>query len=448
MNPEHSSLPCPPQQTPHVVVLGAGFAGLQVANELTNKPVRVTVIDHHNHTLFQPLLYQVATAALEPADIAGPLRQVLRGKNVQILLEEARSVDVERKCVRLTDRTLAYDYLVVATGSAHSYFGHPEWEAVAPGLKTLEDAMEIRRRVLFAFEAAERCTHPQARADWLTFVVVGGGPTGVELAGALAEIARGTHAREFHNIDPAQARILLIEGLPRVLTTYSEELSAKAKRALERLGVIVQLDTKVTNVSDGFVVTSKGRIGAKTVLWAAGVAASPIARSLGTELDKAGRVRVTRELTVKEHPEVYVVGDLASLEQDGELLPGLAPVAMAEGKHAAKNIRRAVAGKPLQPFRYWNRGAFAVIGRGAAVGVAFKRLQLSGYMAWLAWLAIHLVFLIGFRNRIAVLFNWAYVYLTRRRHAQLIIGEMTAPRVQKPAERNGAQASQPMALAK
>jgi NADH dehydrogenase len=431
-----------------VVVLGAGFAGLQVATALKNKPVSVTVIDHHNHHVFQPLLYQVATAALEPADIAGPIRQVLRGNNLQILLDEARSVDVERKCVRLTDRALPYDFLVVATGSTHSYFGHPEWASVAPGLKTLEDAMEIRRRVLFAFEAAERCTHPQARADWLTFVVVGGGPTGVELAGALAEIARGTHAREFRNFDPAHARILLIEGLPRVLTTYSEELSAKARRSLERLGVIVQLDTKVTNVSDGYVVTPKGRIGTKTVLWAAGVAASPIARSLGTELDRAGRVRVTRELTVKEHPEVYVVGDLASLEQDGEPLPGLAPVAMAEGKHAAKNIQRTLAGKPLMPFHYWNRGAFAVIGRGAAIGVAFKRMQLSGYVAWLAWLVIHIVFLVGFRNRLAVLFNWAYVYFTRRRHAQLIVGEVPAAKALKPAERGEASAPQPIVMAK
>src|SRR5262249_6078576 len=262
------------------------------------------------------LLYQVATAALEPADIAGPLRQVLRGRNLQILLEEAHSVDVERKCVRLEGRSLPYDYLVVATGSTHSYFGHPEWAEAAPGLKSLEDAMEIRRRVLFAFEAAERCSHPQARADWLTFVVVGAGPTGVELAGALAEIARGTHAFEFRNIDPAQARILLIEALPRVLTSYSEELSAKAKRTLEHLGVIVQVDTRVTNVSDSYVVTTKGRIGTKTVLWAAGVAASPIARSLGAELDRAGHVRVTSELNLKAHPEVFVVGDLATLEQD------------------------------------------------------------------------------------------------------------------------------------
>jgi NADH dehydrogenase len=408
---------------PHVVVLGAGFAGLQLAKALRHKPVRVTVIDRHNYFLFQPLLYQVATAALEPADIGGPIRQILHGDNIETMMGEVEAVEPEHKRVRLADRTIEYDYLAVATGSTHSYFGHQDWAQHAPGLKTLEDAVEIRRRVLYAFEAAERCTDPDERKQWLTFVVVGAGPTGVELAGALAEIARGTRARDFGHIDPASARIILVEGLPRVLTAYTEELSEKAKRSLERLGVTVQLNTRVTELDDGEVTTDKERIAAKTVLWAAGVAASPVARSLGGELDKAGRARITPELTLQGHPEVFVVGDLAALEQDGKPLPGLAPVAMAQGKHAAKNILRALRGEPLEAFRYWDRGSFAVIGRGAAVGVAFQRLHMAGYLAWLMWLAIHIAFLVGFRNRIAVLFNWAYVYFTKRRHAQLIIGE-------------------------
>jgi NADH dehydrogenase len=413
----------PQLRLPHVVVLGAGFAGLQLVKALGHAPVRVTLIDQHNYHLFQPLLYQVATAALEPADIAGPIRQIVRGPNLQVLMAEATGVDMTAKRVQLPDRTLDYDYLVLATGSTHSYFGHKDWAQHAPGLKTLDDAVEIRRRVLYAFEAAERCDDPELRKQWLTFVVVGGGPTGVELAGALAEIARGARARDFRNIDPAAARILLIEGEPRVLTAYTAALSEKAKQSLERLGVVVQLNTRVTEVHEDAVKTDKERIATKTVLWAAGVAASPIVRSLGTELDRVGRVRVTPELTVKGRPEVFVIGDLASLDQDGAPLPGLAPVAMAQGKHTAKNLRLAVGGAALVPFRYWDRGSFAVIGRGAAVGVAFKALRMSGYLAWLAWLAIHITFLVGFRNRIAVLFNWAYVYFTRRRHAQIIVGE-------------------------
>jgi NADH dehydrogenase len=415
------------------VVLGAGFAGLQLLKVLRRSPVRLTVIDRHNYHLFQPLLYQVATSALEPADIAAPIRQVIRGDNIEVLMTDAVAIDKARKCVRLSDRELFYDYLVVATGSTHSYFGKNQWAKHAPGLKTLEDAVEIRRRVLGAFEAAERCNDPEEQRAWLTFTVVGAGPTGVELAGALAEIARGTKTGDFDRIDPRTARVLLIEGLPRVLTAYTEELSAKALRSLERLGVTVQLNTKVTDIGEDFVQTDKERIATRTVLWAAGVAASPIARSLDTVLDKAGRVRVTPELTVQGHPEIFVIGDLASLDQDGKPLPGLAPVAMAQGKHAAKNIKHALAGEPLAPFSYWDRGSFAVIGRGAAVGVAFKKLHMSGFMAWLMWLGIHLAFLIGFRNRIAVLFNWSYVYLTKRRHAQVIVGER--PSVERKPER-------------
>jgi NADH dehydrogenase len=383
----------------------------------------VTIIDRHNYHLFQPLLYQVATAALQPADIAAPIRQVVRGRNVRILMGEAQAVDAVNKRVQLADRDIEYDYLVIATGSTHSYFGHDDWAKYAPGLKTLEDAVEIRRRILFAFEAAEREQDPERRRAWLTFVVVGAGPTGVELAGALAEIARQTRAREFHNIDPRAASILLLEGLPRVLTAYPEALSACAHRSLERLGVDVRTNTKVSDLRQGWVQAGNERIASETVLWAAGVAASPIVRSLGSELDRAGRVRVTPELTVPGRDGVFVLGDLACVEQDGQPLPGLAPVAMAEGKHAAENILRAVHGQAMQPFRYRDRGSFAVVGRGAAVGVVFKKLYLAGYLAWLAWLAIHIAFLVGFRNRIAVLFNWAYVYITRRRYAQLIVGD-------------------------
>jgi len=410
------------ERRPHVIVVGGGFAGLNCVRQLGHAHVDVTLIDRHNYHLFQPLLYQVATAALEPADISGPLRQLLRGDNVKVLMGEVEQIDVAQRRITLLDRTLEYDYLVLATGATHSYFGHDEWAERAPGLKTVEDALEIRRRILYAYEAAERETDAERQRAWLTFVVIGAGPTGVELAGALAEISRQTRAREFRNIDPKQARIVLLEGLPRVLTAYSEELSAKARRSLERLGVEVHTDTMVTSVERDEVRSKSMTISARTVLWAAGVAASPIARSLGAELDKAGRVRVTPELTVPGHDEIFVVGDLVNLNVDGKELPGLAPVAMALGKFAAKNIMRAVHGEPLQPFHYFDRGSFAVIGRGAAVGVMFNRLSLSGALAWLAWLAIHITFLVGFRNRIAVLFNWAYVYLTGRRHAQLIVG--------------------------
>lgn len=425
------------ERRPHVIVVGGGFAGLNCVRQLSGTSVDVTLIDRHNYHLFQPLLYQVATAALEPADISGPLRQLLRAPNVDVLMGEVERVDVAGRRLQLLDRTLEYDYLVLATGAAHSYFGNDEWACRAPGLKTVEDALEIRRRILYAYEAAEREMDPERQRAWLTFVVIGGGPTGVELAGALAEISRQTRAREFRHIDPTQARVVLLEGLPRVLTAYSEDLSAKARRSLERLGVEVHTDTMVTAIDEHVVKSKKLSIAARTVLWAAGVAASPIARSLGTELDKAGRVRVTPELTVPGHDEIFVVGDLVNLKVEGKELPGLAPVAMALGKFAGKNILRAVRGEPLAPFRYFDRGSFAVIGRGAAVGVMFQRFALSGFIAWLAWLAIHITFLVGFRNRVSVLFNWAYVYLTRRRHAQLIVGP--APLEEGAVERRAPQ---------
>jgi NADH dehydrogenase len=423
---------------PHVVIVGAGFAGLHVVRGLHHAPVDVTLIDRHNYHLFQPLLYQVATAALEPADISQPLRQLIRADNVDILMGQVESVDAAAHCVHLLDRVVEYDYLVLATGAAHSYFGHDDWAPRAPGLKTLEDALEIRRRVLYAFEAAEREIDLEQQRAWLTFVVIGGGPTGVELAGALAEIARQSHSREFRHVNPCSARVILLEGLPRVLTAYSDDLSAKARKSLERLGVEVHTDTMVTSIEQGEVTAKNLTVVSRTVLWAAGVAASPIARSLGAELDKPGRVKVTPQLTVPDHEEIFVVGDLVNLEQDGHSLPGLAPVAIAQGKHTASNLLRAVQGEPLQPFHYHDKGSFAVIGRGAAVGVAYG-WAMSGMLAWLMWLGIHITFLIGFRNRIAVLFNWAYVYFTRRRHAQLIVGEAPltagAPSVSRPRAR-------------
>ena len=407
---------------PHVVIVGGGFAGLKAARILAAARFRVTLVDRRNHHVFQPLLYQVATAVLNPSDIAAPIRRIVRGKNVTVLLGDVTAVDLEHKKVRLGSDELGYDYIVVATGSTHSYFGHEEWARHAPGLKSLEDALEMRKRILFAYEAAEREPDPERRKEWLTFVVVGGGPTGVELAGALAEISRVSLAHDFHNFDPRQAKVILVEGLSRLLIAYPEKLSAKAKRSLERLGVDVRTDTLVTEVQENGVRAGKEWIGTRTVLWGAGVAASPLARSLGVPLDRAGRVAVTPALHVPGHPDAYVVGDLATLVQDGLAIPGVAPAAMQQGTHAGKNIVRAARGLPLLPFRYWDRGSFAVIGRGAAVGDALS-IKMSGFVAWVAWLTIHIFFLIGFRNRIAVLMNWAYSFFTLRRNAQLITGE-------------------------
>jgi len=408
---------------PHVVILGGGFGGFEAARSLRRAPVRITMVDRRNHHVFQPLLYQVATAVLNPSDIAAPIRRIVRSKNITVLLGEATAIDLEHKKVRLAEDEIPYDYLVIATGSTHSYFGHDECAHRASGLKSLEDALEIRRRVLLAYEAAEREPDPELRKQWLTFVVVGGGPTGVELAGALAEISRVSLAHDFRHFDPAQAKIVLVEGGPRVLAAYPEKLSQKARRSLERLGVEVRTATLVTDVADDGVRAGDDWIAARTVLWGAGVAASPLARTLGVVLDRVGRVRVTPALTVPGHDDVFVVGDLAALEQDGKPIPGVAPAAMQEGKHAAKNILRSARGRPLLPFRFWDRGQFAVIGRGSAVGIMFEKLQVTGFLAWIAWLGIHILFLIGFRNRLAVLFNWAYSFFTLRRHAQLITRE-------------------------
>jgi NADH dehydrogenase len=406
-----------------VVIVGGGFGGLYAARALKGVPVEVTLVDRHNYHLFQPLLYQVATAALNPSDIAQPIRSILRRqKNVSVILGEATAVDAPRRQVRLADGTLSYDFLLVATGATHSYFGHPKWERHAPGLKTIEDALEIRRRVLLAFEAAERETDAERRQAWLTFVVIGAGPTGVELAGALSEIARRTMVRDFRRIRPESARVVLIEGRDRPLPLYPPALSEKARRQLVELGVEVITGAMVSEIDDRQVRLGDAVIPTRTVLWGAGVDASPLARSLGVPLDRSGRVIVEPDLTLPGYREVFVVGDLAAARQeDGSFVPGVAPAAIQEGRHAARNIERALAGQPLAAFRYRDKGALATIGRAAAVA-DLGRVKLSGFLAWLAWLTIHIYFLIGFRNRFLVLTQWAWAYLTFERAARLITG--------------------------
>jgi len=412
---------------PRVVIVGGGFGGLSAGRALAGRGVDLTVVDRRNHHLFQPLLYQVATAALNPSDIAAPIRMLLARRGAKVLLAEARSVDVANRRLVLEDGELPYDYLVLATGATHSYFGHSDWEPHALGLKTVEDALEIRRRVLLAYERAERETDPAGRAALMTFAIVGGGPTGVELAGALAEIARRTLRHEFSNIDPARARIVLLEGMPRLLNAYPERLSEKARRSLHELGVEVRLSTKVSAIDAEGLTAGEERIPARTVLWAAGVQASPLARSLGVPLDRAGRVNVSADLSVPGHPEIFVIGDLAAVQQDGKPVPGIAPAAMQGGRSVARAILDSVAGKPRRPFRYVDKGMFAVIGRGSAVGLAGTRIALSGFIAWLAWLFIHILYLVGFRNRVVVMVNWAYSYLTLRRGVRLITHERPEP---------------------
>lgn len=406
-----------------MVILGGGFGGLQAALGLGSAPVQVTVVDRYNHHLFQPLLYQVATSVLSPGDISAPIRSVLRSPNTSVLLSEVSSIDAARKVVVCDAGELPYDVLVLATGATHSYFGHSDWAKHAPGLKTIDDALEIRRRVLLAFEAAEREPDPERQREWLTFIVIGGGPTGVELAGALADLTYITLAKEFRRIDTTQARILLLEGLPRLLSVYPEALSARTRRDLESRRVEVRTGAMVTGVDALGVWVAGTRIQARTVLWGAGVAASPIARSLGVPLDRAGRVKVEPTLTVPGREDIFVIGDLASLQQEGRPVPGVAPAAMQMGRHVAKNIRRQLKGLPLLAFRYHDRGSFAVIGRGAAVGVTFhQKVRLAGWPAYLAWAGIHVFFLIGFRNRVSVTMEWLYYFLTRRRQVRLITG--------------------------
>lgn len=405
-----------------VVVIGAGFAGLAVIQGLKRAPVDVTVIDRQNFHLFQPLLYQVATAALNPSDIASPIRRIVRReKNVETQLADVTGFDLDRKVVILADGEVPFDTLVVAAGATHSYFGHPEWEEHAPGLKSIEDALAIRRRMLLAFEAAEREPDETLRREWLTFVIVGAGPTGVELAGALRDVAQMTLARDFCHIDPASARVVLIEGSPRVLTAYVEELSASAQRQLEGLGVEVRVGALVTHIDADGVEIGDERINARTVLWAAGVAASPLGKALGAPLDRAGRVLVEPDLTIPGHPDVYVLGDLAHLEQDGKPVPGVAPAALQMGRHTAKNIARTVRGQPREPFRYVDKGSLATIGRGKAVAQIGAR-KISGFLAWFLWMSVHIFFLIGFRNRILVMLQWAWSYLSYDRGARLITG--------------------------
>ena len=426
---------------PHrVVIVGGGFGGLYAAKRLRGAPVDVALVDRRNFHLFQPLLYQVATGALSPGEIASPLRYVLnRGRNTQVLMANVEDLDVVGRRVILSDGAIGYDTLVVAAGSLHHYFGNDHWEDLAPGLKTIEDATEIRRRILLAFEAAERETDPVRRRAWLTFVIVGGGPTGVELAGAIGEIATDTLRYDFHSINPAEANILLLEGSGRVLGTYTEKLSDAAERSLIRLGVRVR-QALVTHLDDQGVTakTESGeiRIAARTVLWAAGVAASPLGAVLrdraGASLDRTGRVQVQPDCSVQGHPEIFVIGDMANFpSQTGQPLPGVAPVAMQQGRYVAETIVARLKGLTLPAFRYVDRGSMATIGRGKAVADVFS-FRFAGLLAWLAWLFIHLMYLVEFNNRLVVLFQWAYNYVTRNRGARLITGE--GRRLETPGE--------------
>lgn len=413
---------------PRVVVVGAGFGGLHTARKLAHSPVRITLIDRKNHHTFQPLLYQVATAGLSPGDIAAPIRWIVRGRhNIEVLLGEVQEFDLEKRLVKLADLDIPYDYLVVAAGATHAYFGHPEWEPFAPGLKTIEDALEIRRRVLLAFELAERQAASGQPPMQLNFVIVGGGPTGVELAGTLAEISRQVLANEFHAIDPKMTRLILLEGGPRVLPTYPEDLSRSAEEQLRHLGVEVRTSAMVTNVEAAAVHMGETRLPAAVILWVAGVAASPLGKKLGTPLDRAGRVLVNPDLSIPSHSEVFVIGDLASLKDThGRILPGVAPVAMQEGSAAARNIVRDLRGQARENFHYFDKGNLATIGRAAAVA-QFGKVHISGFVAWLSWLFIHIFFLIGFRNRMIVLIQWAWSYSTYERGARLITGDQDLP---------------------
>jgi NADH dehydrogenase len=406
---------------PRVIIIGAGFGGLEAAKKLACKDVQVTVIDRTNYHLFQPLLYQVATAALSPADIAAPVRAVLsKCKNVEVILAEVESVDVEAKKVKTVDPEFDYDYLILATGARHSYFGHNEWEKLAPGLKSLEDAIELRRRILMAFEYAEKITDEAARRAAMNFVIIGGGPTGVEMAGAIAEISRHTLAKNFRHIDPSQARVILIEGEPRLLAAYPEDLSESARKQLVDLGVEVRTSTRATNLTEAGVQIGDEFIPCRVKIWAAGNNASFVGKTLGVPVDRVGRVIVNEDLTIPGHSEVQVIGDLANFpHQTGEPLPGISPVAMQQGRQAARNVLAMIKGSQPQRFRYWDKGTMATIGRNKAVA-DLKFMHLSGLPAWLAWLFVHIVFLVGFRNRLLVLIQWAWAYLSFDKGARLI----------------------------
>lgn len=413
-----------PRPLPRVVIIGAGFGGLRAARKLADVPVEVTVIDRSNHHLFQPLLYQVATAGLSPADISAPIRHILkRQRNASVILAEVTGVDMEAQQVLMQDRSIPYDYLIVASGATHSYFGHDEWEQFAPGLKTISDATTIRRKILLAFEAAEIEPDPEKRKALLTFVLVGAGPTGVEMAGAIAELAHKALAKDFRNIDPTSARILLVEAAPRALLAFPEHLAGKAQKALERLGVEVMTNSAVENINDEGVVIAGKPLAAQTVIWTAGVSASTAGKWLDAEVDRAGRVKVLPDLTIPGHENVFVVGDTATIQHNGKPLPGVAPVAMQEGMYAASVIANRVAGrKDTKSFHYHSKGNLATVGRSYGLS-DFGSVKLTGFIGWFFWLAVHIFFLIGFRNRIIVLFQWAWAYFTYQRGARLIVQE-------------------------
>ncbi len=408
---------------PHVVIIGGGFGGLYAARGLDRDDVRVTLVDRRNHHLFQPLLYQVATAGLNPSDIARPIRSVLADQdNAEVLLAEVVGIDRGARKVVLADGEIGYDYLILATGATHSYFGHDAWAAHAPGLKSIEDALEIRRRMLWAYEAAEREPDAELRREWLTFVVVGAGPTGVEMAGAMAEVGHHTLRRDFRHIDPLQARVLLVEGQGRVLPSFDEALAPKALRQLHKLEVEVRLGAQVIAIDErGVTLAPAERIAARTVIWAAGVAASPLARSLGVPLDRAGRVLVNPDLTIPDDDRVFVIGDLAAVTDCGKPVPGLAPAAMQAGRQTAANILRKLRGEPHRPFHYTDKGSLATIGRAAAVG-EIGRFKVSGFIAWFMWAFVHLFYLSGFTNRLVVFWSWGWSYVTYKRGARLITG--------------------------
>jgi NADH dehydrogenase len=410
---------------PKVIIIGGGFGGLWAAKALAGKQVDVTLIDRKNHHVFQPLLYQVATAVLSPGEIAQPIRRILHSaRNIEVILAEVVSVDTAAKTVKLGDNSeISFDYLIVAAGARHSYFGHEKWETSAPGLKTVEDALEMRRRILLAFELAEREAYLENKHEPLTFVVVGGGPTGVELAGAIADIARMALKKDFKAIDTTTARVILFEGSDRVLGTFDKDLSESAKRQLESIGVEVRLNSFVTDIEPGRIKVADDWIDCDVVLWATGVAASPVGKTLGLETDKAGRVPVEPDLSLPTAAKVFVIGDMASIKREnGEPVPGLAPAAMQMGAHAAKNILRDIGEKPRRNFHYADKGTLATIGRSKAIADVYG-WKFKGFIAWMMWLFLHVVLLIGFRNRIYVLLEWAWAYLTRERSARLITGD-------------------------
>ncbi len=419
---------------PHVVVVGGGFGGLTAAKALAGSPVRVTLIDRTNHHLFQPLLYQVASAGLSPAEIAAPTRSILSSQeNATVLLASVRGFDLGTKRVLLVDGELPYDFLIVAAGAETNYFGHQDWERWAPGLKTLEDAIEIRRRVLLAFERAERERDPGRRNALLTFVVIGGGPTGVELAGALSELARYVLADDFRSIKPSEAKVILVEAGPRLLPSFSPGLSESAAEQLHELAVVVRTGERVSRIDEAGIVLGAERIDAATVVWAAGVQATPLARALGVPLDPQGRVVVESDVSLPHHPECFAIGDMARFVQDGEVLPGVSPVAMQQARAVARSIGCTLAGKERKSFRYVDKGSMATIGRSRAVAKA-GRVEIHGFLAWLAWLVVHIWYLIGFRNRLVVLLTWAWSYFTYGRGARLIVDHGWTPHSTEPTQ--------------